>query len=120
MINLGKKITIYNGVFILLLISSCSDSSIQFRENFSAGALKGGGIAYEAFSKSLKKGAIDNDFTRFANNPENYDVLVQEDDIKFTYIFVPRPYKGRKKTLDGRSAFIVRKNGWEVSQLRYQ
>jgi hypothetical protein len=115
----SRKILFIWLLFVFPFILSCSRHSESVEKNISANALKGGGIAYEAFYKSLDKNISDNDFSKFANDPKNYDVVIKDGGDKFIYYFFPHFYKGRK-TLDGRSVFVVNSKDWKVAQLAHQ
>jgi len=109
-------------IFIILLLSaitalasSCHESEKVFDDHLSATSLKGGGIAYTEFERLLGKGVIDNEFTKFANNPDNYKVVIKEDSDNFTYVFSLNPYQGRA-VLDGTITLTVNKKDWKVAQ----
>lgn len=74
--------------------TSCARSDSQGTERIPAVALKGGAAVYSAFIDYLNKGPRDNDFTRFASNPENFTVSIGDRGDKFVYTFILKSYHG--------------------------
>jgi len=61
------------------------------------------------FQKELDAIKADNDFTRRAKDPGNYEVYIAETDDEFIFTFIMRPKKG-ERILDGRSVYAVSKH----------
>jgi hypothetical protein len=62
----------------------------------------------------LSKGQSDNDFSKFANNPENYNVSIRDTGDAFVYTFVLKSYHGQA-VLDGIGSFTWNKSDGKVT-----
>lgn len=117
----GSKMNFKKALFTLfflllvlaLLICVRRKNDEKFMDHLPANALRGGGIAYAILGDLLDKSITDNDFTKFANNPDNYEVVIKEDQDSFTYTFFLKTYRGRP-VLDGVITFKVNKKNWKV------
>jgi hypothetical protein len=82
-----------------------------------ANALKAGGIAYQAFEKTLlseKKAA--GEFGEFVSSIDNYNVTLEDKEDSFLFIFKVKPFHGRILK-DGWFTFSVSKSGWNVDKI---
>jgi hypothetical protein len=90
---------LHSSVLLLLLLAtgifsatSCAHGDSQVTEKIPVVALKGGGVVYSAFIDYLNKGPRDNDFTKFASNPENFTVSILDRGDKIVYTFILKSY----------------------------
>jgi hypothetical protein len=101
--------TLAIGTAIALACSACSSEAPPARsDRISALALKASPAAYAMFQNELDRTPADNDFTRRAKDPKNYDVRITETSDEFLFAFVMRPERG-ERILDGRSVYAVSK-----------
>jgi hypothetical protein len=99
---------------ILFSVISCSRSGPQETNTIPSTALKGSCAVYSTFSDLLSKGQSDNDFSKFANNPENYNVSIRDTGDAFVYTFVLKSYHGQA-VLDGIGSFTWNKSDGKVT-----
>jgi hypothetical protein len=98
------------GAAVSAAMLACSSESPSVRPvAISALALKASPAAYAMFQKELDAIKADNDFTKRAKDPGNYEVYITEADDEFLFTFIMRSKKG-ERILDGRSVYAVNKN----------
>lgn len=105
-------------LFLIIVLSSatsCTRNNAQDVEKIPAVALKGAGAVYSTFTDYLSKGPRDNDFTKFASNPENFTVSIRDRGDKFVYTFVLRPYHGGP-VLDGMISYSLSKEDGKIER----
>lgn len=112
-----QQIIIYAiaAIALSVLIASCRNTASVATQRMPAGALQAGSSVYAQFIQVLKKSPTDNDFSRFASDPSNYDVTVLVNSDHYVYTFSMKPYRGRD-VLDGRLFFEASKDGSSVMQ----
>lgn len=102
-------------LFLVVMIlavfgAACSSQPTSIHAGcISALALRSSPAAYALFEEELDAIKVDNDFTRHAKDPSNYDVAVSETTDDFVYAFSLRPRNGQR-ILDGRSVYVVSKS----------
>jgi len=95
---------------LAVTVSACSSESPSTRSgSTSALALRASPAAYPMFQQELDAIKADNDFTRRAKDPGNYEVYIAETGDEFLFTFIMRPKKG-ERILDNRSVYAVSKN----------
>ena len=113
---------LHSGALLLLLplagaffATSCAHNNSQVTEKIPVLALKGGGDVYFNFIDYLNKGPHDNDFTKFASDPENFTVSIIDRGDRFVYTFTLKPYHGGS-VLGGPISFSWSKKDGEIKR----
>lgn len=108
--RMDKKVAAVSLFFLVVVLASCARNHASPSKSFPAESLKYASSVYASFAAMLSADPRDNDFTRFAADPSNYDVVIREDGDGFLYEFSLRDYRGRK-VLDGNVIYRVSKAG---------
>lgn len=96
---------IYKAIILALLLFACGlvNARAQDAGHLDGDALKAGAVAIEQFSFFLGKEKPRDDSESFLSRIENYDVTIKVDADSYTFMFIPKPYKGSH--LKGGGAF---------------
>lgn len=109
------SLKICKSITLALLLCGCifTDAKASETVQLDGGALRAGAVALEQFSTILSKYSPKDETENFLSRIENYDVQVEVEENSYTFIFIPKPYKGSR--LNGGGAFYkIRRNDYKL------
>jgi hypothetical protein len=106
-------------VLLLMMISGgFLNSDAQEIRSLDGGGLKAGSVAVEKFSSLISddvgKGGVDG----FLGVVEDYNVHINISDDFYTFLFVPKLYKG-ERIKGGGASIVIRKGDYKVIDFKY-